>query len=391
GSLEVEDADELDEHRLSLVAGLGDDDNDKFLIVGEELRTKVRLDYKVQRVFKIRVRAEDELGEFIEEIFTLTMLPPTLSSQDSLTLVELNQFLKSKLPWVGNIPIHEWQGVRIEENKLVGLNLSGFSLDTISVEVLRKLDELEELDISGNALDFHDLLPIKTLDIDRLTYSPQKEIGQRRELFIALQADNESIVLHANPAQPVGSQYQWLRNEEVMVDRSGKIEGSQTSSLVIKEAEEEDGGIFVCEVIHPDLPALKLRTQPLIINLHQFLLLQDSLALVAIRELFPSRVGGRSEDWTQGYASTWKGVRVRRNRVIGLDLSGRQMKGNFPKEVGNLTALRRLNLFGNQLTGLPKEIGELKQLEYLDLDGNQLKEIPAELFTLDKINTLWLA
>jgi Leucine-rich repeat (LRR) protein len=56
-----------------------------------------------------------------------------------------------------------------------------------------------------------------------------------------------------------------------------------------------------------------------------------------------------------------------------LNLFTNELSGLIPKELGGLTKLRRLNLSQNQLTGdLPKELGNLIHLEELLLSENQL-------------------
>jgi hypothetical protein len=61
-----------------------------------------------------------------------------------------------------------------------------------------------------------------------------------------------------------------------------------------------------------------------------------------------------------------------------LDLGGNQLT-TVPKSLGNLTALTDLDLGGNQLTTVPKSLGNLTTLSRLDLNDNQLTAIPRRL------------
>ncbi len=60
----------------------------------------------------------------------------------------------------------------------------------------------------------------------------------------------------------------------------------------------------------------------------------------------------------------------------------------LPTEIGNLTALRSLDLYDNRLITLPAEIGNLTALTRLNLSGNQLITLPAEIGNLPALTHL---
>ena len=62
GSLSVTDVELSDTHTLELVFGTGSTDNDRFVIVGNELRLAETLDFELQPTHSIRVRATDNGG-----------------------------------------------------------------------------------------------------------------------------------------------------------------------------------------------------------------------------------------------------------------------------------------------------------------------------------------
>jgi Leucine-rich repeat (LRR) protein len=70
-------------------------------------------------------------------------------------------------------------------------------------------------------------------------------------------------------------------------------------------------------------------------------------------------------------------------------LSGNRLTA-VPDWLGNLTALKRLDLSGNRLTALPKSLGNLAALELLDLSGNRLTALPKSLGNLAALEDLRL-
>lgn len=86
-------------------------------------------------------------------------------------------------------------------------------------------------------------------------------------------------------------------------------------------------------------------------------------------------------DANDGIPCMWTGVHCVDGKVQILDLPELSLEGILAPELGKLSHLRSIVLYGNRFSGvIPKEIGELKMLVLLDLRFNNLSgRIPAEL------------
>ena len=115
-------------------------------------------------------------------------------------------------------------------------------------------------------------------------------------------------------------------------------------------------------------------------------------ALVALYNSTDGANWSNNTNWLGevGTECTWYGVDCAGDHVRMLGLSGNQLNGSIPLELGSLSGLEWLSLPFNQLSGvIPGELGSLSLLQYLELYSNQLSAaIPAELGNLSSLLTL---
>ena len=117
-----------------------------------------------------------------------------------------------------------------------------------------------------------------------------------------------------------------------------------------------------------------------------------------VLELFFDATGGadwiNARNWLSDQPlGDWNGVTTDSDgRVVALELSGNNLSGALPSEIGDLKVLRELDLNGNRLTGpIPPRLGRLSNLSGLDIGSNQLTgPIPPELGNLSDLSRLRL-
>ncbi len=117
-------------------------------------------------------------------------------------------------------------------------------------------------------------------------------------------------------------------------------------------------------------------------------------ALLALNQ----KMGGHSWDVYSGWGKDdtpvedWEGLYFEDGKLVSIELSDRNLKGDLPAEIGDLKDLIEIDLEENQITSLPDELSNLTNLIYLDLEENALTgELPAVIAGMPNLEYLYLA
>ncbi|KAF5778233.1 putative protein kinase RLK-Pelle-LRR-III family transcription factor S1Fa-like family [Helianthus annuus] len=134
---------------------------------------------------------------------------------------------------------------------------------------------------------------------------------------------------------------------------------------------------------------------------HAFAITSDGLSLLSLKSAVVDSDPTALSDWTDNDTTPchWTGVTcanisgVSDPSVVGISLTGKNLRGYIPSELGNLIYLRRLNLHNNNFHGpIPDQIFNATSLHSVFLSGNNLSgELPATICNPPRLQNIDLS
>ncbi|MEP1095807.1 MAG: T9SS type A sorting domain-containing protein [Cyclobacteriaceae bacterium] len=320
-------------------------------------------------------------------------IPSEIYDMDQLQILQLSDqnITGSISATIANLS--SLQVLLLQKNQLTGSvpnldNLSSLIYLDVSQNQFSEFPDVTSISpptvrVVNNRLTFESLEP--NIPLSSFDYTPQDSIGQVVDTVLV----ESSPFSFSIPVGGTANQYQWYKDGMLLPGETGSLFSLATVAL-------SDSGIYHLEVTNSIVTGLTLVSRPINVHVQGIAggnLMTDSLALVALYNATDGTNWINNTNWLTGPVSTWFGVTVANDVVIGIDLANNSLAGSLPSEIGDLSKLASLKLRLNQLIGsIPTEIGELADLTFLDLAGNQLVgTIPVELANLMNLRDLNLS
>lgn len=326
----------------------------------------------------------------MKKLFIILFLLSTIhtkaqvAEKDSLALVALyngtngeNWYMHSF--WLNEYSlVGEWQGVVVQNNRVVQLHLGYNNLNGAIPEEFGNLDSLSILDLKGavNLILPHSIGNLSTLDTLLLNYAVidtlPDETGNLHDLtYLSL---NNTLIRYL-PDDISG-----LSKLEFLLCDNGKLRKIPQSIGALSNLKLL--GLGVNEIT--ELPASIgncTKLTGLLINANDIPEIPSTIGNLTNLEALI--LGGNKLNTLPDEIFTLTKLKMLNFAANGLKI--------IPSSIGNLTNLEDFQFFENEFTSIPDEIGNLVNLTYINGYSNKINALPLSLLNLPNVNTLYLA
>ncbi|MGE5500272.1 MAG: T9SS type A sorting domain-containing protein [Syntrophothermus sp.] len=295
---------------------------------------------------------------FVVFIILFNSLSAQVISQDSLALLDLyrsakGENWKNKTNWKSNLPVGQWYGVKVENQRVVELQFGqGNNLyDTIPASI-GNLTALRILDLNFNYISY------VSPEINRLV---MLKVLKLRSNQLAALPDNLSALASLEELD-IFSNYIITIPESLGSLPKLKILNAGLNDLTDLPVSFKN----LSGLRELNLSGNKFQKFPLVISSLR------NLAVLILDNNFLGSIPAEVENL---------------DSLMVLNLKEDNLS-SVPAEIGSLKNLRELDLQQNQIDSIPSAIGRLLQLHILDVRYNHLKKFPDEICDLKNLNTL---
>ena len=314
--------------------------------------------------------------------------------------------------WNTSLPVDSWYGVKTNNGHVSGIYLYNNDLTgTLPADIVN-LSQIEHVRLSNNNLygaipnltglsnltgftiwnnnfqfgdfenEFNDYLTLTASNNGFFNYSPMNKL--ETEIVVDIVAGT-NYSYNMPTVSGTGVTYQWYKNGEIIPGETGQ-------TLNITNAQLSDAGNYTCKASSPIITDLTIDRNT--IHIYDTVLPSDKTALITLYYATDGTNWTNNTNWnTSAPVYQWYGVEMEGNRVTSINLDYNNLIGTLPTQIGDLGALKTLNLSNNnQLTGsIPTEIGNLTALEILNFRSSQINgNLPIEIGNLTDLTSLML-
>ena len=176
-------------------------------------------------------------------------------------------------------------------------------------------------------------------------FLPEAAFGNGKLTYSLSPAPSNDVIFTPGPPARIGVSATSVAAGETSYTLTATDADGDTDTMTIS--------ITVRKGVCPNSAAVSGYSDPGIVH--------DCEALLASRDTLSV---DQSLNWDEDLPiDEWKGVELANGRVVELGMSSEGIVGTIPSELGNLSNLQGLSLWGNQLTGeIPPELGGLSNL-----------------------------